>query len=320
MSNDYNDNNGNARVTFRPDFGSINETPKDVANEGQPVLGGLYSGGQAVSERGEDASVRVVCGPPDLGGFTARTQDGIPITSTADLQPNSRVTLPDGTETDYEVAKMAGLLTTEAILQMQQDQTPDQREEKTPEKQTEPMDAQAEAVMREVIGKSEGAAIGAMLDVLQNDGVLSTQTVEELASVLQVEPRVVLARADVAIRGYAEDAYRGSARAAQTDDALAAEALHDARECRRSEFDEAAREHFFTGVTKHYAPLVRDYLSGLAATDPTRVLAAETGSGIAVSQDSQGEILLSIPGIGTMRYEDAVAGGHVVVTSGRKRR
>jgi hypothetical protein len=319
------DDGNTTRVQMRPDSGSIYNSSTNNPDYGQPVSGGLYSGGLPISQRGVDSSVRVVAGSPVLGeGYTARTADGFPIASADELRPDSVITLPSGEQTSYEVAKMLGLVSPEALRQPQhpevdqRQQDVDQQQEQQ-HKETEPMAPEAEAIMREVITKAEGAAIGAAIDVIENDGVLSTANAEELASVLQVEPATIQERSQVALRGYQDDAYRGAARAARTDEALAAEALQDARQNRRSTLNEKMQHHFMHGTTHQYGEMVTDFVAGLGATDPTRVLSAETGSGITVSQDGQGEIILTIPEVGTMRYEDAVRGGHVVVTSGVRR-
>jgi hypothetical protein len=284
----------------------------------------LYSGRadhELPDPSGRDGSdpVRATSGSsPTIGnGFQARSQDGFAITSAAELTSDSIVTLPNGMEVLYGVALSEGLLAPAALAEAKQEQEETEQEQKQEEQKnndTQPMNDEAEAVMADALTKAEGATIGAMVDLIKNDGVLSPFNIEELASRLQVEPEVVQQRTQVALRGYMEDANRGAAKAANTDEGLAHEALQDARQHRRSEMNEAMQRHGMTGRTGHYGPIVQDFVASLADTQPARVLGAKTGPGITVNQAVTGEITVTIEGQGTFRYEDAVRQGLVVVT------
>lgn len=325
------DDNSNAtRVQFTDSSGSIYSNEAGHG-DGQPVIGGLYSSGQLNGPNAD--SGKVYSGQNGiLGNCEVRTQVGDRVTDYSAVRPDDVVTIPGVGETLVQVALDNGLLrrdpstgrliaTTgdEIAHNEQKAQDEQKRQDDLKPSETEPMEAEAEAVMREVIAKAEGATIGAMVSLLASeDGTLGRASVDELATALQVQPSVIEARTQVALRGYAADAYRGSARVAQTDEALAAEALHYAREHRRSDFNRAAEKHGMDGTTKQYAPMVMDYVASIGATEPGRVLSAEVGDGVTIGRDAQGEVVLTIQGIGTMRYEDAVRGRYVVVSSGRK--
>lgn len=315
------------RVQFSSSQGSIYEADANAA--GEVHVGGLYSGGQFGSQRNqENTTVRVSA--PDLGGYTARTQGGSIITSAAELRPDDLVKIGD-IETTVEVARMNGLLGPGALqggAQAQSDNANQQgannndddtgrQDQQQHLDRNEPMAPEAEAAMIEALDKG-GDTVFAALASLQQDGTISRTVIEEYASKLQVEPHEVEHKASVILKGYQDDACRGAARIVGTDEALAHEALHDATRNRRSAFNAAMEKHLETGRTGHYAPLTKDYIASLGDTDPGRVLAAEVGQGVTVSQGHQGEVIVTIDGA-TYRYEDAVRAGLITVRSGSKR-
>jgi hypothetical protein len=182
----------------------------------------------------------------------------------------------------------------------------------------ESMDPEGEKIMADAFDRAQDSTIGCAMDVINSDdGVISRANIEELASRLGILPEVAQQRADVAMKAYADDAARGGAKAAGTDVALAEEALQAVRSDGSGRLRDAASTHFQTGRTGQYGDLVRGYVAGLAFTDPQRVLGAEVGQGITVSQHPTGDIVVTIDG-STHRFSDAVKMGLISVTSGRR--
>jgi hypothetical protein len=327
-SNDDGRNASDGRVyVSTQSTGSIYEIAREQGTDtGGAVIGGLHSGGLGNSEPSAESNKQYSGSPVDLGGFEARTQDGYRVTHLADLKPNDIVTI-NGVETELRVAIEAGLIklndgklrgVTEAELaraeqqQGQQDQQQTDQRSEEQKAQADPIGPEAYKVMTDALTRDPGAVTNAAADLIEADGDMSTGAVEELASRMGVAPAEAQHRAQVAMAGYAKEAYATSAREVGVDETLAAEALQDARRSRPSEFKEIAYRHVNEGKAG-YAGLVREYVAGLATTAPQQVLNATTTSGVKVFQAPNGDIMVDIPGDGQMRYEDAVHLGRITV-------
>jgi hypothetical protein len=345
MSDNHEDNSNTVRVQFSHDGGTVESHANNSGSvrsgsddgsfaSGSGHIGGIHSGGQFQERNAPEGRVNAYTAAPNLGNFTARNSVGDPITSVADLKPDSLVTLPNGMTTLYSVAKENGLLNPGAFQQqgqrqdqLEQDQNQQQQQQQDQNEgdmgkaaDAVPMDADSEAVMREALHHDEGAVVQAASDLIDGSGKIGDDLIARFSAAYNCPPEQVHQRVQVALRGYEGDAVRGTARAAHTDESLAFEALQDARNNRRGEFNKAANQHFQTGGTKAYEPIATDFIAGLGTTQPARVLGAYCGPGVSVSQGSDGEVLVTLPQVGTVRYEDAVRQGWISVSSGKGRR
>lgn len=332
----FTNDQGPAGSSAYPGSGSIYEiaAQQGISTEGAHI-GGLYSGLTAqehadIYSRGGDGAIRATSGgPPNLGGYTATNSLGDPITNANDLRPDSLVTVntPHGPiTTDYANAVAAGLLSPQQALQSGRQQEQQARQDEQQQQDQEntgdmdkhedavPMDAQAEALMRDALDRDHGAVVQASSDLIET-GVVGDDMIARLAAPGE-NPEQVNAKVQTAIEGYRGDAVRGAARHAGTDEALAYEALMAS--AGTPAMKKAMHDHVQRGGTRQYSQFVRDHVASIAEAAPQRILTAQCAPGISVREDGGGQIVVTIDGQ-NFRWQDAVQQGLIRVGSGRRR-
>lgn len=240
--NDYDDGT-NARVTIHANS-DPNDSHGNPADAGQPVIGGLYSGGQ-FNERNAEP-VRAYSGSSGaLGNFEARTQTGDRVTDPSALQPNDLVIIPGFGDVEFHAALEHGLLvrdadgkfraTSEAERAQQAEnatqQQRDQAERDAKSNKGEPLDDRSEGFLRDAVKTTEGmdATFNLASDVIYGDGEVTDNMVNEFASAQRLEPAEAKARIAHVGAAMQAEVIRAAAKEAGVPEAVAHKALWEAR-------------------------------------------------------------------------------------------
>jgi hypothetical protein len=173
-------------------------------------------------------------------------------------------------------------------------------------------DHRAENLLGSIVGGTHaGAQIRAMVDVI-GKGEVSADTIRAMADTTGVSPQQL--QADLA---QVQDAFAGQAvkalRAGGVTDADAFVAW--AEQHHRGEFRDAMSQHVMDRNPKAYAKLVGKYLASGDGSIPDDIMEATSSSGVRVRK-VDGQVVLDLPGIGTMSYAAAVRQGVVRLSRG----
>jgi len=285
-----------------------------TAFDGEAIAGGLNSGGQ-IHERSGDP-MRVTTAPIQSGGLVARTPDGFRISNPADLRPDSVVTIPGYGETSYEVAVSTGLMNPAGGVanQGQQQQTdegdPSAQQDETQQQtmgDNTSLDETSEKYLTEAFAASTDAAVFAATDILNSDGQITSDAVENIAVATGVEPEVARQRIEHVTRAYEQEAAQVTAKAQGTSEELVRDALQAARQVRPSDLREAAMNHFQSG-RPGYETFVQDYIATLDQRDAAYILNSNPVPGRKVHfDDAHNVVVVTDTTTGrTYRWEDAV--------------
>ncbi|KFC68881.1 hypothetical protein FG93_03503 [Bosea sp. LC85] len=173
-------------------------------------------------------------------------------------------------------------------------------------------DHRAENLFETIVhGTPEGAQIRAMTDVIAK-GAVSNDTLRAMADAAGVSPQMLqtdLAKVQDAFAAQAAKAFRTSG---VTDpDAF----VEWAEQHHRGEFRDAMSQHVMDRNPKAYAKLVSKYLASRESSTPADIMEATSDTGVTVRK-VDGQVVLDLPGIGTMSYAAAVRQGLVKLSRG----
>jgi hypothetical protein len=120
------------------------------------------------------------------------------------------------------------------------------------------------------------------------------------------------------IRSHAKDVEKAFATQATAE--VSEPVLAWARAERMPELRQAASEQFSAGTLRGYNKLANDYYTNLDRIAPDQILNSADGRKLNARQDkASGEVLLDIPGVGTITYGGAVKAGLIGPHHGGKR-
>jgi hypothetical protein len=243
---------------------------------------------------------------PAVDLSTARTSSGIKISDPAALTLDSIIAF-DGMETTVEVAMGMGHVTRDASgrFVVTGGPTPTEQAEAeavaqdTAAPETRPvMDAQSEALLSQACAVAPSQVLAASAAII-GAGSITAQAVEQIATGMGIEPAEARARIAVVMKGYADEAVTHAAKAAQTSNVVAQEALAAFSKAKPSAFREAAERHAHTGMPD-YGTAVVDYVAALEQTDPQRILSYAPVAGRHVYfNQSNGRIMVRFDGTET---------------------
>ncbi|MDP3255376.1 hypothetical protein [Bosea sp. (in: a-proteobacteria)] len=173
-------------------------------------------------------------------------------------------------------------------------------------------DRSAENLFGHIVhGTPEGAQIRAMTDVIAK-GEVSTDTIRAMADAARVSPQTLqadLAKVQDAFAGQAAKAFRAAGVTDPDGFVEWAERHH------RGEFKDAMSQHVMDRNPKAYAKLVSKYLASGESSIPADLMEATSETGVVVRK-VDGQVVLDLPGIGTMSYAAAVRQGLVKLSRG----
>lgn len=156
-----------------------------------------------------------------------------------------------------------------------------------------------------------GAQLRAMTEIISK-GEVSADTLRAMADTAGVSPQRL--QTDLA---QVQDAFAGqAAKFVMGSGVTNPEAFFDwAEQHHRGEFKDAMNQHVMDRNPKTYAKLVGKYLASGDSSIPDDVMEATSSSGVSVRK-VDGQVVLDLPGIGTMSYAAAVRQGLVKVSRG----
>lgn len=173
-------------------------------------------------------------------------------------------------------------------------------------------DHRAENLFETIVhGTPEGGQIRAMTDIIAN-GEVSLDTIRAMAGASGVSPQQLqadLAKVQDAFAGQAAKAFQAAG--VPDPDAFVAWA----EQHHRGEFRDAMSQHVMDRNPKAYAKLVGKYLASGDGSIPDDIMEATSSSGVRVRK-VDGQVVLDLPGIGTMSYAAAVRQGVVRLSRG----
>jgi hypothetical protein len=319
-SNDYDDGQGNARVTMTPDSGSIySHDSHEAFTNGSGVQGGLFSGGLTNEKNGE--AMRVSTGSPgNLNNFEARTQDGWRVNNPSELQPTDIVTVstPDGAkmEVEYKMAVELGLIrgdangrargATQEELAREQQQAAE-REQQEADKEAKDAtgeafaDTQANGWLADAVSKDAGSVLDVAISVIDGDSseglAVPESIIQSFADTNGISAPEAKARIDRVAGAYQAEAVKVSARSVGVPEWLAQEALVASRNA--SGMRDLMMQHVNTGKPAGYDSYVRDYVSQMDQTPTGQKLILEATGQLQGRVRSDGERVIVRLGDGT---------------------
>lgn len=246
-----------------------------------------------------------VDGPPDVGGFSARSESGRPL-GLGDITGDSIVKI-GGEEMTAAAAEHLGFLVrdpTSGLLRLpgageelpgnaERDSQQDQQNDQVA---PEALDDASEAILAQAYESAPGEALAAANDIMAT-GEVSAHTVEQLASRLGLEPDQVVANVEHVRAAYHKEAVSVSSRRVGVSPAIAEAALEYARLNNHGELMHAAEQHIHSGKAR-YDSFVRDYVQKLDSIAPDYILSSlpnkarwDTGAGQIVVKTGRGEML-----------------------------
>lgn len=173
-------------------------------------------------------------------------------------------------------------------------------------------DNRTESLLGSIAGATHaGAQIRAMTEVISK-GEVSADTLRAMADTAGVSPQRL--QADLA---QVQDAFAGQAAKFVTGSGVPdPEAFFDwAEQHHRGEFKDAMSQHVMDRNPKAYAKLVSKFLASGETSVPADIMEASSDTGVRVRK-VDGQVVLDLPGIGTMSYAAAVRQGHVKLSRG----
>ncbi|WP_114946622.1 hypothetical protein [Microvirga calopogonii] len=183
-----------------------------------------------------------------------------------------------------------------------------------------PQDApqdEAQALSNPAIEQELGSLCAAIMPSTQvaiaqqliTDGTVNQNTLARAAGEAAIEPGALDGRLSTVIEGF-------TAQADSTVKGLGADdpqAFYEwARENAPDALRKAMNDHVMERTTRGYAPLFSRYVESLGDHSPEDILSAEFGSGITARMEGK-QVILNIPGRGTMSYRAAVKAGIINV-------
>lgn len=229
---------------------------------------------------------------PDLDLSEARSPIGQRITDAAQLTSDSIVRFA-GVETSIATLVTLGLVVRDGVTGTFRAVEPQQAtSQPAPAEPAARMDDHSEAIVAEATEKAAGETMAAAVEIMSSDGRVSDGTVARIASRLSIEPEQARARIAHVQEAYARAAVAAGAKAAETSEEVAHDALQSARTARTSELRQAAEQHFTSGAPAGYKDFVIDFVAGLGTSDPDRILTATPVPGRTVRWDAQSRQVL----------------------------
>jgi len=294
-----------------PYYNGVATRPRDE------TLSSIWGGGGSSTPKGSIVGMRTswsednltptpAPGPGDLGGFTARTATGAPVSDLATLSTSDLVTI-GGETMSAEVALHLGFLVRDPrsgmIRSPQGRETqPDaaketQRDEQQNDGETpSALDDTSEAILTEAFEGAMGESLAAANDIMVT-GEVSAHNVEQLATRLGLEPDQVVANVEHVRAAYFKEAVSASSRRVGVSPAIAEAALAHARQNNLGGLMQAAEQHIHSG-TPNYDSFVRDYAHNLDSYAPDFILSSlpgkarrDAGTGQIVVKTRRGEML-----------------------------
>jgi hypothetical protein len=293
--------------------------PRDdlVPDNSRPVTvrsgNGLVSyNGNEAAERNTYASVNMADVDPS-GGLRARTPTGSPRQGT--LQPTDVISVA-GTETTVQNAASLGLIeqgpngrwllvpdgAARAVANEQPQEAYEDAGEALP-------NAAAEQDLADLASTITPTTQVALAQQIIADGSINQNTLARAAGEAGQEPGVIGERINTVVQSFQ----------AQTDSMLKGLGADDtsqfyqwAQENHPQELRKAMTDQVMERTTRGYQPLFNQYVETLADHSAEDVLNASYGSGITARMEGK-QVLLNIPGYGTMPYRSAIKAGLITV-------
>lgn len=247
------------------------------------------------------------------GGLQARTKTGSP--RYGDLQMTDIVKVPGG-ETTLQNAVSLGMVERDqngrwvlvpdggsrALANEQPQEAYQDDGEALP-------DASIEQDLGDLCSSVSPSVQVAIAQQMITDGAINPNTIARAAGEANQEPGVISERINTVVQGFQ----------AQTDSVLRGLGAEDtslfyqwAQEHHPEALRKAMTDQVMERTTKNYEPLFRQYVETLAVHSPEDILSAEFGSGITARMVDK-QVVLNIPGYGSMPYRSAVNAGLINV-------
>lgn len=256
-------------------------------------------------------------GLPEGSPFSGvRDAQGYPVIA-SEITPDSLVTLPGLGTMQLRSALSAGFITQGAdgkyaagdgvAPSAAQEPSPTQDQDH-PDLSVEPMDAESEAALAELVGNTTPGTQIAAVHEIADGGEITEETLVTLATELGVENPVAAAEAIAPVQEAFEAQATATVEAAGIPDAYEFWAWAYAE--RGPAMKSAIIDQGTKGTTHAYKALAQEYVQGLDKIAPDALLDAQLGDGVKVHKGTRGEIIITAKGR-DMSWREALSSGAV---------
>lgn len=174
-------------------------------------------------------------------------------------------------------------------------------------------DQQTEAMLTELTQTVDPSTMFAALNSVLRDGEVDAKVINRMSQQTGVDPETLLEQVTAVQAGMYDAVTAKLATLGVHDEDVFSDFVNSSSE-NQQRVTEAIRSLMTSNSTKGFEDLAADYRASLYRLDPDAVLDALDASGLTYYRAASGVLLVDVPRLGQMSYEQAVKGGFLKVS------
>ncbi|MBR2575006.1 MAG: hypothetical protein IKE14_11830 [Loktanella sp.] len=174
-------------------------------------------------------------------------------------------------------------------------------------------DDNTEALLADLNSKVDPSTMFAALNSVLRDGEVDTKVISRMAQQTGMDPAVLLDQVTTAQSGMYSAVTAKLATLGVHDEDVFSDFINSDSE-NQHRVTEAIRSLMTSNSTKGFEDLAADFTASLYRFDPDAVTDALDVSGVTYTKGYAGSLLVALPGVGQLTYEQAVKGGFLKVS------
>lgn len=174
-------------------------------------------------------------------------------------------------------------------------------------------DDNTEAMLADLNSKVDASTMFAALNSVLRDGEVDARVISRMSQQTGIDPAILLDQVTTVQGGMYDAVTNKLATLGVHDEDVFSDFINSSGEYQQRLTD-AVRSLMTSNSTKGFEDLAADYTASLYRLDPEAVTNALDASGVTYTKGHGGSLLLALPGVGQLTYEQAVKGGFVKVS------